>query len=53
MNVISNIMSRIRRMFQFLLGKRQPPPPVYYSRSTYASTSSAYTAPVGAKILKG
>lgn len=51
--LLSKIMSRISQMFLFLLGKRQSPPPVYYTRSRPNATGSSYVAPVGAKILKG
>lgn len=53
MNVLSNLMSKISQMFRFLLGKRQPTPPTYYSRSNCGSSPGTYTAPVGVKFVKG
>ena len=52
MNVISSLMSKISQMFRFLLGRRQPPP-TYYARCNYNAATTSYTAPVGAKFVKG
>jgi len=52
MKFISALMKAISRMFQFLVQKKATPPPAYYLGQP-STANSGYTAPVGAKILKG